>query len=64
MRDKVNQEPRNDKGEPHGKWIFYHDDGTLWFMGNKFNNQVYGYCIYQERGENGELTYVKEYYAR
>ena len=61
MRDK---EPKNEYGDPHGQWICYKSDGTLWFMDHNINGVEYGYGTYQEHGENGELTYVKEYYAR
>jgi hypothetical protein len=64
MRDKVNQEPKNEYGDPHGQWICYNSDGTLWFMDHNINGVEYGYGIYQDHDENGELTYVKEYYAR
>jgi hypothetical protein len=64
MRDKVNQEPKNEYGDPHGQWICYNSDGTLWFMDHNINGVECGYGIYQERYEDGELIYVKEYYAR
>ena len=59
-----NKEPRNEQGEPHGQWMCYHKVPSLWFMDNNINGDVYGYGVYQERDEVGEIIYVKEYYAR
>ncbi len=64
MQGKQNQEPRNEKGEPHGHWICYRGDGDIWFMDHNINGVEYGYAIYYEGEENGESIYAKEYYAR
>lgn len=64
MQHKVNQEPHNEKGEPHGQWICYRNDGSLWFMDYNINGVEYGYGIYYERTENNKPIYVKEYYAK
>ena len=64
MQDKQNQEPKNERGEPHGQWMCYYEDGTLWFMDNNINGDVYGYGVYQECDNEGNDYYVKVYYAR
>jgi hypothetical protein len=62
MQDKT---PRNEYGEPHGQWICYNSDGTIWFMDHNINGVEYGYCIIlQMRDKNDELIFLKQYYAR
>jgi hypothetical protein len=64
MPDKVNQEPRNEQGLPHGQWIIYWNDGTIFLMGYHINGVECGYSILQMRVKNSEPYYVKKYNAR
>lgn len=64
MRAKENQEPKNEKGEPHGQWICYFDNGNLWFMDHNINGVEHGYAVCHERDDGGNDYYAKEYYAR
>jgi len=35
--------PRNDKGQQHGYWERYYNDGKLWYKGFFHNNKQVGY---------------------
>ena len=51
--------PRNEKGERHGYWESYFDNGQLWYKGNYVNGNKHGY--WERYYRNGELE-SKIYY--
>lgn len=52
---------RNDKGQAHGYWEVYWNDGTLYYKCFYVNNIIYGYSqLYETYEPNGKKTY----YAR
>lgn len=38
-----NTKPRNDKGQAHGYWESYWDNGNPWYKGSYHNNKQIGY---------------------
>ena len=49
----------NDKGERHGPWEVYHDNGNLWYKKNYVNGKEHGLCeLYHS---NGNPMYKKNY---
>jgi hypothetical protein len=56
MQDK---RPKNEKGQRHGHWEMYRDDGSVWYICNYINGFWYGYF---EHHRFPRLT--REYYAR
>lgn len=61
--------PINDKGQAHGCWETYWNDGTLWYKCFYVNDVIYGYVNWNMFGYNeayqstGELIH-KIYYAK
>jgi antitoxin component YwqK of YwqJK toxin-antitoxin module len=45
----------NDKGEKHGYWEYYYDNGQLWCKGNYINGKEHGY--WEVYYSNGQLSY-------
>ena len=43
MRTKKNKTPLNKKGQPHGFWEKYYDNGQLFSKGNFVNGKADGY---------------------
>jgi hypothetical protein len=52
---------RNDKGQAHGYWEVYWNDGTLYYKYYVLNSMAYGYS---QLYETNELHVIKEYHAR
>lgn len=46
MQDK---KPRNENGQPHGKWEVFRINGELWYTFNYVNGFRYGYGIILNR---------------
>ena len=40
-----NKNPRNNKGQPHGLWIYHFSNGIVWYKGQFINNIRHGYWI-------------------
>jgi len=49
----------NDKGERHGPWEIYHDNGKLWYKKNYVNGKAQG--LFEIYDSNGKLSY-KQYF--
>jgi antitoxin component YwqK of YwqJK toxin-antitoxin module len=49
----------NEKGEQHGYWESYHDNGQLYFKGSYLNGKQHGYWEYY--WDNGQLDYKGSY---
>jgi antitoxin component YwqK of YwqJK toxin-antitoxin module len=49
----------NDKGQRHGYWEVYYDNGQLYFKGDYVNGQRHGYS--EEYHPNGKLEYKGNY---
>jgi antitoxin component YwqK of YwqJK toxin-antitoxin module len=49
----------NDKGEKHGYWESYYNNGQLWYKGNYVNGQQHGY--WESYFDNGQLWYKGNY---
>jgi antitoxin component YwqK of YwqJK toxin-antitoxin module len=45
----------NEKGEKHGYWEWYYDNGQLSYKGNYVNGKEHGYWEYYH--SNGQLSY-------
>jgi len=43
MNELKNITPKNDRGQRHGIWEWYHPNGELWFKGNYLNGKSEGY---------------------
>ncbi len=56
---KKNITSYNEKGEAHGYWERYWDNGQLWFKGNYVNGKQHGY--FERYWDNGQLD-SKIYY--
>jgi antitoxin component YwqK of YwqJK toxin-antitoxin module len=56
MRDKS---PKNAKGQRHGIWVGYHDNGKLWFKGTYINSIRQG--PWEQYHTNGQLMYKVTY---
>ena len=56
LQDK---KPLNEKGQEHGYWERYYDNGTIWYKCNYINGAWYGY--FEHHVFN---TINKEYAAR
>jgi len=52
---------KNDKGQAHGYWEVYWNDGTLYYKYYVLNSMAYGYS---QLYETNELHVIKEYHAR
>ena len=37
--------PRNNKGQPHGLWIYHFSNGIVWYKGQYINGIRHGYWI-------------------
>jgi hypothetical protein len=61
MQNKKDIRSRNDKGQAHGYWEVYWNDGTLYYKCFYVNNIEYGYS---QLYETNEVYDIKEYYAR
>ena len=48
----------NDKGEKHGPWEIYHDNGNPWYKENYINGKEHG--LYELYHSNGKLN-IKQY---
>ena len=49
----------NDKGEKHGPWEKYHDNGNLWYKKNYINGKKHGPCeVYHSNGKVDIKQYV------
>ena len=49
----------NEKGEKHGVWESYYDNGQLFYRGNYVNGQRHG--LWESYYPNGQLHYQQEY---
>ena len=56
MRDK---QPLNEKGNHHGKWVVYQNNGRLYYICNYIDGEWYGYFEHHRLGRIN-----KEYNAR
>ena len=56
---RQNKQPFNEKGQEHGCWETYNDDGTVWYICNYINGLWHGYFEYSIFGK-----IIKEYAAR
>jgi antitoxin component YwqK of YwqJK toxin-antitoxin module len=56
---RQNKQPFNEKGQEHGCWETYNDDGTVWYKCNYINGLWHGYFEYSIFGK-----IIKEYAAR
>ena len=54
-------QPCNEKGEPHGAWETYHDNGQLQYKGNFVAGKQHGYS--ERYYTNGQLCYKGNYVA-
>lgn len=57
-----NKKPRNKKGQPHGNWEVYHDNGNLHFISNIING-TFSLGFEEIHNMDGKLI-SKIYYAR
>jgi antitoxin component YwqK of YwqJK toxin-antitoxin module len=53
--------PKNEKGERHGKWLYYYHTGELMEMANYVNDEPIGYYHFNWYGD---MENENEYYAR
>ena len=56
---KINITPKNEKGQRHGYWEWYYDNGQLECKGSYINGQAHGYWEIYDC--NGKLE-SKQYY--
>ena len=50
--------PYNEKGEPHGYWELYYDNGQLMYKGNYVDGKQHGYWEwYYSNGQLESKTY-------
>jgi antitoxin component YwqK of YwqJK toxin-antitoxin module len=58
MQDKTKQ-PRNEKGQWHGYWELYHDNGKLARKGLYINHRAFG--VHEKYWADGKLCHKSNY---
>ena len=54
-----NKNPRNNKGQPHGLWIYHFSNGIVWYKGQYINGIRHGHWI-DNFGRKHRITlYIK-----
>lgn len=60
MKQRIDIIPFNDKGESHGKYTLFHENGNVKEIGHAVNGKYTGYCeYYHYNGHiNRKCTYI------